>query len=523
MSDLPELEARVYVSWDGSGAFTGPYDDVTPDVAGEPGLVVTEGRDAAQTLAPPRVASGTFELFNHDGTYSQHRADSPVYQRVLPGRPVGYRLSAGTATPYDEARPYDEADPYDGRGTWEAGRHVIDDISQQTGWGQQRVGLGTIGTEVVLIDSRITVPLQLGLRTDQCVQLILDACGWPASRRIIGLSDTTLIAWWCDEQQPWAALLELLGAEGPGTFYVDRYDNFHWEGRNFRTITTRANTSQATFSDRSGGGGLWFRQIGYDPNYQSISNRATFSTRRRQAQAITKVWEYGATLTLTAGESRTLIARPSDPFVNADLIREGTDYAVVPPLGATVTISATSGFVMFIEVTAGPSGASITGITSNGIQLRAQPLTVVSETIVENSINADASIATYSPIVGAAIPIPYVVNGWPELEPAQAEAVCNAWVSRYREPRALVTIVIEAVDAAHAYQILTRLPSDRITLVEANTGLADDAWINSMELRISGAGGRSATLVLGCELCDTLAGAVWNTSVWDAPGSVWGT
>jgi hypothetical protein len=250
-SSLPRLvDLEVLVSWDGSGNFDGPDDDVTADVAIDPGIVLDEGRDGAQTLAPPKIGAGGFELHNDEGTYSQERADSPVYQRVTPTRPVRFQASHGERRLYRSHTPYRAHLPYRGLGVWPLGRHLIDDISQATDFGNRRVKLGTLGYETVLTRATVTVAVQANIRTDQAVTLLLDAAGWPSDKRSIAPSDTTLLYWWCDERSPWDALLELLGAEGPGTFYVDRDGVFHWENRNYRTITTRSTTSQASFFDR---------------------------------------------------------------------------------------------------------------------------------------------------------------------------------------------------------------------------------------------------------------------------------
>lgn len=539
------LDVQVAVSWDGTAAFDGEHDDVTPDTAIDPGVQVRHGRQDSLTLSPPRISDGGFDVHNDDGTYSQERADSPIYQRVLPGRPVRYRAAVGTEGAYTEGTPYTEADPYTGLGTWPLGRHILREISQTTAIGNRRVAFETIGYETVLTRAVVTVPLQQAIRTDQAVTLLLDAAGWPEDARDVAVGDTTLLLWWCDERHPWDAMLELLGAEGPGTFYVDRDGVFHWENRNYRTITERSTTSQATFLDRDDGpastyadgnpytdnrlyrdhvSGLWFFGLGYDPGFRNIYNRATYATKRRpepSSVSVTPVWEYGATLELSANQSRTLFARPADPFVEAVEPVAATDYTVTAG-SATVVLTYSSGFVAFIVVTAGPSGATIEGVTSTGLQLRAKSLTIVSETTAENSVDASESIAKFSPIPGAAIPITLSVQGWPEIDPATAEAVCNAWVNRYMVPRPVVMIGLRNADGEHLRQILERMPSDRITLVEANTGLDADVWVNSTQLRISGAAGRVVEAVLGCEICDELSGAIWDVSLWDDPAAVWG-
>jgi hypothetical protein len=539
---LPTVQPKVLVSWDGSADFTGPYDDVTGDTYADPGITVDEGRDGARTLNPPQIAAGDVELHNDDGAYSQENPQSPVYQRVIPGLPVAFQARRGERRLYRSHTRYREHVPYRGIGVWPLGRHIIDDISQTTEWGNRRVKLATLGYETVLMRATVSVPVMLNPRVDQCITALLDAAGWPPSMRAVSAADTTLLYWWCDERSPWDAMIELLAAEGPGTFYVDRGGVFHFEGRNFRTIAARSTTSQATFWDHNLGNrtgyrdhvlyrddrlyrgrssGLYFTTFAYDPGFKNIYNRVTYSTSRRALGAVSQVWNYGTSFTLASGQSRTLIARPNDPFLNAVAPLLGTDYTVSGG-SVTVTLSSSSGLVAYIVVTATSGAPTVSGVTTPGLQLRAQPLTQASQTIIENNLDASASIAKFSPIPGRAIPNTLALNAWPEIDPSMAEGVCNAWVGRYMTPHPAVTITLRNADQAHVDQIVARMPSDRITLIESNTGMEADVWINSLTLKISGAAGRTVELVLGCEKVTDVGGAVWDLSVWDAPSSVWG-
>lgn len=518
------MRPTVAVDWDHDGTFTGVHDDVTADVADSPGLEIDGGRDGIRVLSPPKVQAGAFELLNGDGTYSQHRADSPLYQRILPGRSVQYRATLGTADIYDAATPYDEPDYYDGLASWPLGEQLIDDLSQRTAWGDRRVGIRTIGHEVLLTDSVVSIPVQTNLRTDQCAALVLDAAGWPADRRQIATSDTTLAWWWADDRRPWDALLELMASEGPGTFYVDRGGDFHWEGRNYRTITPRSTTARAVYCDRSLPGGLWFTRFEYNPGYDAVYNQATYATKRRAPLALAPVWKYGTALTFGANERRIITARPSDPVINAQVPGGGVDYSISSGTISSMTLRQTAGATIGIDIVAGPGGMTIDSASgSTGIQLRAQALTVVSEQTVQNSVNAAASIAKYSPIPGQNIPLPLPLPGWPEVEPGMAIGVCDAWVTRYQETRPTVTIALRNVNLAHVTEIVSRAVSDRVTIVEANTGLDRDAWINMQRLSIGGPQGIVTELTLMCEVCDTVAGAVWDTAVWNHPSAIWGT
>lgn len=541
MTTLP-LCTRVEVSWGGSGAFTGPYDDVTADVLGDPGVKIDLGKDGARTLSPPKVSAADFDVVNQDGDYSQERPSSPIYQLVVPGRPVRVSAHYGAPTPYDAAIAYDAPIPYDGVGVYALARTAIDTINQTTALGDQRVSFATLGIESLFVAATITVPIMTNPRVDQCITAILDAVGWPGgAARDISIADTTLTYWWCDDRQPWAALQELWWSEGPGAIWVSADETvpggavFHFENRNYRTLAARSTTSQATFYDRRGGlpvlydealaydrevgydgsaQGLWFTSLTYDPGFANIYNRATYQTNVRALGALGVVWTYGATFTLAPGQSVTAIAHPSGPFQNAVTPVAGTDFTASGGT-ASVSISAASGLVAFVTVTA-TSGTP----TVSGLQLRAQPLAVVGSTSAQNGVNASGSIAKFSPIPGQMIPIVLAVNGWPEMTVIGATAVCDAWVNRYMAQRPSVSITIRNADDPHVLQILRRTISDRITLSERNSGLASDVWINSKEITVAGAGGSVVTAVLGCEKVEEVAGSPWDVGRWDS--AVWG-
>lgn len=523
------LEPVVQVDWGGDGSFA----DVTGDVLADPGLTIEQGRDQARSLAPPMVNHASFDLLNEDGTYSQERPSSPVYQLVVPGREVQITATHGTQTRYRSHQPYRAHVPYRGRAPYTLARGVVDTISQETALGGRKVSFSCLGLMGKLRGRVVSVPVHEGLRTDEALTLLLDAVGWPADRRSISPGSTTLLQWWADERDAWDAAVELLNSEGPGALYEGPDGTLHFEGRGYRTLTERATTSQATFFDRAGSGraqyrahrpyrahtpyrgttsGLYFTAFQYEPGFANIVNRATISTRRRTTGALQTVWEYGAQLVLSANQTRTLIARPNDPFVNAVAPVAGTDYTVSAG-SATVTLSYTSGVVAFLTVTAGAGGATLTGVTSTGLQLRAQPLTVVSETVVQNSVDASGSIARFGERT-------LQVAAWPEIDPNQAESVCNAWVSRYQTQRPQVTITLRNADGDHLRQILERQVSDRITLTEANSGLSADVWIEQKRLTIAGAGGRVVTCTLGCEKVEEVLGSTWDSGLWDA--ALWG-
>ena len=529
----------VLVSWNGDGLFTGPYDAVTADVLGEPGVSVDLGKDGARQLSPPKVSSCDFVLRNDDGQYSQEHAGSPVYQRVLPGRPVRVEVEHGTADAYDTATAYDETDYYDGVGAYAIARTATDDISQSVALGQQTVTMRTLGIETLLLGTTVTIGLMTAPLVSACITAILDAVGWPSGQRAISISDTRLSYWWCDDRSPWDAILELLASEGPCSFYLtaENGGTLHFENRNYRTTATRSTTPQAAFFDRRGSGDAapydeaapydaadaydgetdvkYFTAMTYDPGFRNIYNAARMTSRTRTLGALGVIWSYGTTLAPSA-LGTTLIIHPNDPFSGAVVPAAGTDYTVA---GGTVSmsLSATSGLVAFLTVTT-TSGTPVV----SGLQLRAQSLAVTGETTATHTIDTSASIARFSVIPGASIPRVLDVGGWPEISFAGAQAVCDAWVARYQVQRPAVTIEVRNADGAHLTEILRRTVSDRISLRERNSGLAADVWVNSKTITISSGGGRDIRAVLGCEKIDEVAGSRWDAaaSLWDT--AIWG-
>jgi hypothetical protein len=532
MPALPALYSpRVQIDWNGDGAYAGPADDVTIDTAGEPGITIDAGRDGARALSPPKVPSASFELRNDHGRYSNERAASPVYQLVRPGTPVLISASYGAERRYRSATAYRSAVPYRGVGQWTLARTRIDQTTQTATLGSQRVAVATLGASSTLVGRSVTVPIQTAIRTDQAVSLILDAAGWPAASRAISLGDTTLLYWWCDGRSAWDALVEITASEGPATMYEDAQGVFHWEGRNYRAVTARSTTSQASFYDSRVGGGkpyrssalyrasrlyrgnedaMYFQGLTYEPGWRTVYARATYPTRRRALGALAVVWSYGTPFALSVGQARTLIARPTDPFQSAVAPVAGTDYTVA---GGTVsvTLAASSGLVAFITVTA-TSGSP----TVSGLQLRAQPLAVVSETLVQSTIDPASSQTAYGAVQTLE------VAGWPEIDPAMAEGVCDSWVARYLVQRPVVTISVRAVDHNHLEQVVARAVSDRITLRSPLTGVVGDVWIESRELLVAGAGGRHLEVVWRCELVADIAGFPWDgaSTLWDS--ALWG-
>ena len=508
----------VQVDWHRDGSFSGAYDTVTPDVMADPGVSIDTGRDSSLALNPPKVPACDFELQNWTGKYSNESATSPLYQAIRPGAPVNIAADFGAQKQYRNHGQYRDRSYYRGRGRWQIAATRISSIRQQATRGtsdQQRLAIQTLGASGAMLAKPINVPLSTNVRTDQAVNLVLDAAGWPGALRSVGLGDATFTYYWADERSAWDALVEITKSEGPAVFYEDAAGVLHWEGRSHRSGAARSTTPQASLYDTraaaTAGGGLYFETFEYQPGWDMVYARATYATKRRTIGVSTTIWKYGSDITLATNEQRTLYARPTTPYDTAQL-----QYTVS---SGSATIGATydSGFLVILNLQAGASGAVIRGPVTDltgGIQVTGRPYTVASETIAQSSLDPADSVAAYGSLQTLD------VGGWPEMDPGMAAGVCDAWVRRYRVARPKVVIGFRAYDAASLEQVVQREVSDRITVHETNTGLARDLWIEGRKLLVAAPAGQRLEAQWTCEVTSEIVGSRWESGLWDS--ATWG-
>lgn len=525
------------VDWNNDGDFGDKEEDVTTMVAAKPGLTVEIGLDSARTLSPPRINRASSELKNADQTFSAEFPGSPIYQQMLPSRAVEHRVTLGGDINYDSEFYYEDDVLYNGSFQKTVFTGLIESMPQHPELVLRRVALSAIGTLTKLRGQRqdrrkISTALYESITTGTAIGHILDAIGWPADKRAIDAGSTTLVYWWLDEEEPYKAVLDLLAVEGPqAAFYEDGAGVLHWEGRNYRGITSRSLISQATFYDESGSGtealyesseleyesdmlyesgiGVYhIRPFQYDQGFRNVINSCIFETVQRSLQPLAVVWTYsGATITLGGGESKTVRAKPSDPF-KAAVCTNGVDVTASSGSISSVSISRTSGGNTDITITAGGGGATI-----NLLQLRAQAATVASTTSVISTEDAAASIATYDQQ-------DYKIDARKEIDVNTALDIANAIVARYKDPQPSVSITLSNHNFSHSYEQFYRQISDRITIYENHTGVQWDAHINQIVHRAL-EGGLIHYTTFHCEKAPPSSVAL--AYVWDDASSVWGT
>lgn len=469
------------IDWGNNGTFVGTGEDISARVLDARGFTCERGRNQIKSLAQPQAGqAGINSLDNRSRDYSTENGSSPLAGNLVPGR-------RARATAVHSAVTYNL---FSG---------IVDDIEQHPE--DKTVSIPLLGTLSRLTGQKVTTALYRGVSVTAALGYILDAVGWPAGERILQTSLTTLSYWWLDDEDALSAVQRLANTEGPGAaVYEDGAGNFIFENRHNRLLTARSTTPQATFRDS--GTAPWHRRpFVFNGRLKEVINTVSVPINVRTELALAPVWTLSGILNVPASGTVQIVARGNDPFSGAYTPVVDVDYTVTTGSIASVTLDRTSGMSVTITIVGGGTDAVLTGV-----QLRAYSLPAT-ELRVSSTVNVAASVAKYGVRT-------YDQDIWPEIDINVAQDFVNAIALAYQEPRAAATITIEGVDDTHRTQCLAREISDRITVVEAQTGLNADMMIEWISHEIGNAG-RSHVTQFGCEKAQSIGTyAKWGTAVW---------
>ena len=434
-------------------------DEVTPYVlaasSAQP-IVVEWGRDTARSTSPPMIGAAEFTLANYGREFSPENPATARYQFIKTGRPVRIASIHGDRRLYRSQRLYRSHTPYRGAGRFPLFTGRISAIAQDLAeLGSERTVVSALDLLAGLRRKTVSVALEWGgLRTDEIVQRILDAAGWPAADRVLRIGDSIVNGYWVDERSAWDCLVEMLATEGAGAaFFVDALGVFYWFNRNHRAIWPRSTVTQATLHDGTSATGLLYTRLSYDPRWEDVVDRVTVTTRQRQlAGSESVIWKLGTSLSVAAGETRVIWARPSEPFQGAVSPVLTTDYTVS---GGTVSIALewSNGAVAKLNIV-GLSGTS----TISDLQLRGKSFPVVGETIIESEATVTSDVEAKTLAIGA----------WPELDMNQAQAIADSYLARYGDSHPILEVTLQNLDGEAQEAILRFQISDRIKIGRAS-------------------------------------------------------
>lgn len=472
---MPASTLRAYVDWDRNGNFTGTFDDVTTRVLPSARLEVEYGRDADSPLAAVVAGEGAFTLTNTDRRYTNRNTGSPLFGKVLPARPVKVeRTVSGTPYPCGPRLHTDSQPLNPDRDTQTVSVRLVDYLADLRG-------------------KTLSTAMFTTVRAGAVIGTILDAIGW-AGARDLDTGVSVFPFWWEEGTDALEALDKVLRSEGwPALAYVDGAGTFVFRDRHHRMFDTTASTSQATFR-ASGVEPVMHKRFTEDAGWTSVVNDATSSVELRRVRDLQVVWESDDAIVVPGGEVVTLVVQLTDPVTevlvptqNGDLRFEGEvlqsqednpGYIRTVPSFTTVTasLSRTSGQSMILTLTNGGTTGEDETVTK--IVLYGRPVT--STTSVQVSASDATSITAYGS------------RGLPNAD--------LPWCSRYDAQRILDRVVAErkvplsrlvvtfqigrtaagpvSLSAARAAAVLARGLCDRVTVVEPESGISGDFYVD---------------------------------------------
>lgn len=375
---------------------------------------------------------------------------------------------------------------------------ILDSTMHVPDIGFQQVTIPCLGTLSRLVGATpISTLLYSSITVDQAIRYVLNAAGWPDGDLILDTSNVTLLYWWLTNVDPWTALTQLLATEGPGgELYEDARGRIVFKARGRKFSDTASTTSQATFYGTSTLPNFT-TPFGYDDGQKDVVNIALVPLDTRTLAAVGVIWTYGQDLVLAPNETRTVIASLTNPATNIQNPIAGTDYntslgylaayslAAGQPVAQTgPAVLQVSGQVVKIGFTAGPLGATITGL-----QLQGQALTSSSSSYVTNGIDTRVSQGKYGQRL-------FTASTWPVVSVDTAQSLADWIVFWNRNGRPVVQLATQSgQDGTVRTQQITREIGDRITVVETNMPINADYWIES----IQGDAGATHKITFGCE------------------------
>lgn len=458
------------IDWNGDGDFSDTGETITR-VLDQAGVSVQYGRDDGRTLSPCSPGQMQVELNNQSRDYSPDNTSGPLFGSLGPGRAVRLR-STHNATTYDVFRG------------------VIDSYDLTVDPPMRRVQLGMVDAISQLAAVQVSTPLYRGLRTDQAISAVLDAAGWPAAARDLDAGSSVVRWWWAEDATAWDAIQDLVDSEGPGALAtVDGSGNFVFRSRHHRLLRSASTTSQVTF--RSSGAEPRHSAISYDAGWSAVVNSVTFSVEVRDAAIFGVVWSSTDTIAIADGETVLVNAQPEDPVFNAVTPLSGYDYTVSTGV-VSASLQRTSGQSLTIALTASGGPAVVTSL-----QLRAWPVPVART--IRVTAEDVASIAKYGRRTWSG------TAPWASVY--DASAIAELLLASRAERLPTVTLTVKGGNDTRLTQQLSRDLSDRVTIVDADTGLNDDFWIGRIEHSI-GLGGRYLETRFYCEQIPTQPSAV---------------
>jgi hypothetical protein len=498
---------EVHIDWSSTG-YTVFSDNVTSLVRPLSGAVSAEyGRDQSTALAPTVSGRGNVTLDNRDRRFSPRNVSSPLYGKVKPSRPV--RITRTTPTPGTPASFGDVYgdiyfDTYGGTSgvvtdsatTFTLFVGYTDDSPINPDVDSRTVTLSLIDGLARLRGQAITTPLYRGVRSGQAINYILDACGWPAALRDIDPGGSIFPWWWEDNTDALTAIDKVLRSEGPPALLtMGPLGEVIFRDRHHRLIRPNSITSQSTWRGDGPLEPVMQRPFTYDEAWRNIVNTATVNVESKALGPVEVIWSSDAVINLSDGETKLITASTSSPFYGAIVPVTGTDYTGTGVIETSLLRTSGASATIVVKAVGGPAKIAT-------MQLRAQPL--VTQYTQQVSASDSESVDEYGP---RAMP-----DDMPWVGVEDAKAVTSAVVGLRSQPLPIVSArFVIGKNNAKAAQLLSRDLSDRVHIIESETSLDHDFYIESIRHELTGEDDHAITF--GLEAVPTTISPVFRFDV----------
>lgn len=444
------------IDWNQDGIVTGIGEDVSTLVLGDGSWTFAYGRDQARQLSPSAIGRGSFSLCNVDRIFSPENESSPFFGDLGPAREVTMdTVFENISRPLFRSR--------------------IDDYRVNVSQSDLTVDFTTLDGMALLQNARISTEVYSGIRTGDIVNIILDAAEWPEDQRDIDVGASFARFWWADDKDALTAVQEIVEAEGPPAIaYVAPDGTFIFRDRHHRLLRTESLVSQASFdAARITGcdiipvtGMSYTNPFTYEAGWRDIVNEVDARTDERTIDPmVDPVWESTDPFVIQSGETITILATTSEPMFGAITPQANSDYFWIGPGTVTVTLSRFSGQTIGINLT---STGGLSTVTFLRLRARLIPVTRMIQIVEQDPGSIDTfGKKTYPEAI-------------PWATPNDVRAVAQVILSHYAQRRPTVGMRLSPCDEEHFEQILIRTLSDRITIGNAELGLSDDFFIESV-------------------------------------------
>ena len=452
-------------------------EDVGRRLRADTPVSITRGRDQARALSPMAAGSAGFTLDNTSRDYSPENSASPLAGTLLPARSVTH-----VATYSGHAYPL-----FTG---------TLDDYSVSP-W-ERTLDVTALDAMGKLQAATVTTGVYAGLRTGQAIGFILDAIGWPTDLRDLDVGGTTIRYWWEDGTVAYDAVQRLIQSEGPPSIaYVAGNGVFVFRDRHHRLVRATSTASQVTLRDKgidSTAAVRWSWPLDYDQGWRDVINSAYFGVDVRTVSDLADVWSSDAIISMADGETKLVTVSASDPFINATPPVAGTDFVQLSGT-VTATLTRTSGAstTIILKATGGPAQIA-------GLQLRAMAVSVGYSTVV----GSDDTTSQQR----------YGKRSWTADAPwagvHDAQAISEIIMALRAERLPAVTVRLTGGNDAILAQQLQREVSDRVTIVDTETGLNRAFYVERITHSVRPAGSTLHGTDFGCEAVPTVTANVFT-------------